>query len=235
MRTEKLGPLTENPNFKRPDDFNIQSRSTPFGRERYTRACRAIDEGKTEGGQNTIDNVKFMASLTDGEVLKLTTLLNSTDDEKVLVAIAALKILGKRAVPILLKTLEVDPPELKRRKLDILAELGPEAKEAVPVLIHVLENDIPAHKELAAYALGGMGSAAQEAVVPLSRAAVDYRDIESGIPLEELDKSLEHTRGIARRAIPPIILGHSKPLTSTSKALESLGLARAILELIKKN
>ena len=114
-----------------------------------------------------------------------------------------------------------------------MAELGPEAKEAVPVLIHVLENDIPAHKELAAYALGGMGSAAQEAVVPLSRAAVDYRDFESGIPLEDLDKSLESTRDAARRAIPLIILGYSKPLTSTSKTLESLGLARAILKLIK--
>ena len=117
MKTGKLGPLTENPVFKRPDGFNIQSRSTPFGRERYTRACRAIDGGETKSGQNTIDNVKIIASLTDGEVLKLTTLLNNTDDEKVLTAIAVLKILGKRALPILLETLEVDPPELTKKKV----------------------------------------------------------------------------------------------------------------------
>ena len=206
MRTKKLGPLTENPNFTRFNDSTMVTRSTPFGRERISRAAHVTDPGNvsdperivhgpiTDSPETLVEQIYDLESLDPEKMEKCTAV-------RVARVYCSLIKLGEKAVPAIMSTLESDSYWVKDRKLKLLADIGPRAKEAVPVLIRVLENDNdPMLREIAAFALGRIGSAAKEALVPLARIALKYGN-------DHPNNEHQLVRESARRAIPQIIIG----------------------------
>ena len=83
----------------------------------------------------------------------------------------ALASLGEKAVPRLIKALEI--PEVRPRAAAIIARIGPPAKEAVPALIAALGDKSPETRNEVLFALAAVGPDAKEAVPAITQAMKD--------------------------------------------------------------
>jgi hypothetical protein len=81
----------------------------------------------------------------------------------------ALGRIGPAAVPSLIETLKSPDPTVRRKAVEVLGRMGPEAEPAVPDLIRLLDDADPEVRKAAARTLGRIGPPAEAAVPALMR------------------------------------------------------------------
>lgn len=69
------------------------------------------------------------------------------------IAVQALAIMGRRAVPFLIKALASENEVVRKQAADTLGQIGPEAQEAIPALVRLLADPSSQVREAAAKAL----------------------------------------------------------------------------------
>ncbi len=121
------------------------------------------------------------------EVRKLVKLLGESEPGVRGAAGKTLAALGEKAVPDLIAALE-NPARLVRRKaVEVLAEMGPEAKGAVPAILRLVNDPEKVVRRQVIHSLGKFGSRAQEAMPALRESLNDPDEVIRRYAAESLD------------------------------------------------
>jgi HEAT repeat protein len=109
-----------------------------------------------------------------------------------------LTLIGKPAVPFLIKGLEHEDPRAQSNSVTTLGEIGPDAAEALPHLIDILVGDKDhAMRKYAAHAIGSIGDL-DPGVVPALQAALEDNNQavvkEAKRSIKEIEDAAKKTR-----------------------------------------
>lgn len=131
---------------------------------------------KTQGADSLeayTDAAKALGSIGKRAVPVLLRAIDVKDPGRRFRAAYALSRIGKPAVSKLIEVLETGTPEAREGAAQACISLGPDAAEAVPALAKALEHENPDIRTGAALALTFIGPAARKAVPALQKAAED--------------------------------------------------------------
>jgi HEAT repeat protein len=99
------------------------------------------------------------------------------DERRGAAALTALEQHGVEALDILVEVVGQGPPKARIQAAALLGKLGAPAAPAVPVLTAALESGEKGVRGMAAIALGRIGPDAKDALIPLTRVALEDRDV----------------------------------------------------------
>jgi HEAT repeat protein len=99
------------------------------------------------------------------------------DEHRGPAALATLERHGPEALDILVEIADTGPPKARIQAAALLGKLGPVAAPAVPALAAALQSEEKGVRGMAAIALGRIGESAKDALVPLTKVALEDRDV----------------------------------------------------------
>jgi HEAT repeat protein len=147
-----------------PEDKQLQAEVVP----------RLVDALKAQDAQIRAAAARALIDLNpDPEILRplMQKVMEEATPEALNDILDALAGLGEKAVPRLIKALEVEA--VRAKAAAIIARIGPPAKEAAPALAAALADKNPETRNEVLFALGAIGPDAKEAVPAIVKALKD--------------------------------------------------------------
>lgn len=151
---------------ERPAPSSVRTNSaagTTARRQRPIEQARPVPNGgprAAEAGEGRVAPASFELPVPDSPAP-----LKSEED----LAAEALSRIGPPAVPMLVEALGSPDLSVRKRALEVLLRMGPDAKQAVPALVALLEDDDEELRKGAAVALGRIGPDSAPAVPALMK------------------------------------------------------------------
>ncbi len=124
---------------------------------------------------------------SDQEVRKLVNLLGEKEPGVRGAAGKTLAALGEKAVPELIAALASPARPVRRKAVEILAELRPEAKGAVPAILRLVNDPEKVVRRQAIHSLGKFGARAREAIPALRESLNDPDEVIRRYAAQSLD------------------------------------------------
>lgn len=144
--------------------------------------------------------------------------------ERIITTMGGMGPQARKALPILMASVEKDPPGVALAALDTLGRIGPGAEAAAPVLLRTLEHGSPSHRLAATRALGRLGDAGDGAAPTLlswiSREGIPH-ELRAGAA-----EALGGMPGQAEAAIPPLLELLRSPVATEVRTAAALALGK---------